>query len=152
MDDNKTIDEKAKTEEAKLKMLNEIDSTPDIAEEIVEARLAVGGILNNANIARILHGKSMSRDLDMGGVFEAMLKRADRVNNGNLKDAEVMLMSQATALDSIFSHLTFRSIKNMGDYLGATEKYMKLALRAQGQCRATLETLAMMKNPQPYVR
>jgi hypothetical protein len=27
--------------------------------------------------------------------------------------------------------------------------YLRLALKAQGQCRATLETLAMIKNPHP---
>jgi len=37
----------------------------------------------------------------------------------------------------------------MGQYMNATETYLRLALKAQGQCRATLETLAMIKNPQP---
>ncbi|NVO05672.1 MAG: hypothetical protein HXX19_06900 [Rhodoferax sp.] len=29
---------------------------------------------------------------------------------------------------------------------------MKLALKAQSQCRATLETLAIVKNPMPYIK
>jgi hypothetical protein len=29
---------------------------------------------------------------------------------------------------------------------------MRLALKAQGQCRATVETLAFIKNPQPYIQ
>ena len=33
--------------------------------------------------------------------------------------------------------------------MGAAETYLRLALRAQGQCRATIETLAAIKNPQP---
>jgi hypothetical protein len=37
----------------------------------------------------------------------------------------------------------------MGEYMDATETYLRLALKAQGQCRATLETLAVIKNPQP---
>ena len=36
---------------------------------------------------------------------------------------------------------------NLGEYIGAAETYLKLALRAQSQCRATLETLATIKNP-----
>jgi len=36
--------------------------------------------------------------------------------------------------------------------MNAAEKYMRLALKAQGQCRATLETLAAIKNPQPYIQ
>ena len=37
----------------------------------------------------------------------------------------------------------------MGEYFNAAETYMRLALKAQTQCRATLETLAAIKNPQP---
>lgn len=36
---------------------------------------------------------------------------------------------------------------NMGQYMDATDTYMRLALRAQNQCRTTLETLATIKNP-----
>jgi hypothetical protein len=35
----------------------------------------------------------------------------------------------------------------MGEYIEASEKYMRLALKAQAQCRATIETLAAIKNP-----
>jgi hypothetical protein len=35
----------------------------------------------------------------------------------------------------------------MTEYLDALERYMRLALKAQSQCRATLETLAAIKNP-----
>ena len=40
-----------------------------------------------------------------------------------------------------------RAAANMGEYLPATETYLRLALKAQSQCRATLETLAAIKNP-----
>jgi hypothetical protein len=33
--------------------------------------------------------------------------------------------------------------------MGACETYLRLALKAQAQCRATLETLAEVKNPKP---
>ena len=36
---------------------------------------------------------------------------------------------------------------NTGEYLDATDRYMRLALKAQAQCRATVETLAEIKNP-----
>ena len=55
--------------------------------------------------------------------------------------------SQALALDSIFASLARRAQLNMGEYLDAADRYMRLALKAQGQCRATLETLAAIKNP-----
>jgi hypothetical protein len=37
----------------------------------------------------------------------------------------------------------------MGHSVEVVETYLRLALKAQSQCRATLETLAVIKNPQP---
>jgi hypothetical protein len=36
-----------------------------------------------------------------------------------------------------------------GHYLEAAGKYMKLALKAQSQCRTTVEAIGELKNPQP---
>jgi hypothetical protein len=58
-----------------------------------------------------------------------------------------MLVGQAHSLDAIFTELARRSAANMGEYIEASEKYMRLALKAQAQCRATIETLAALKNP-----
>jgi len=65
----------------------------------------------------------------------------------SLSSAEALLMSQALALNTVFGELARRAALNMGEYMDATDKYMRLALKAQGQCRATLETLAVIKNP-----
>ena len=69
------------------------------------------------------------------------------MNKGDLKEVEAVLISQATALNTIFAELARRAALNMGEYLDAADKYMRLALKAQGQCRSTLETLATVKNP-----
>jgi hypothetical protein len=42
-------------------------------------------------------------------------------------------------------NLARRSVKQ--EYLKQWEAYMRMAMKAQGQCRMTLETLAAMKNP-----
>ena len=56
-----------------------------------------------------------------------------------------MLMNQATALQTLFARLAERGMGN--DNVGPFEANMRMALRAQSQCRATLETLAAIKNP-----
>jgi hypothetical protein len=58
-----------------------------------------------------------------------------------------MLTAQAHSLDAIFNKLAQRAALNMGEYMQACETYLKLALRAQSQCRATWETLSTIKNP-----
>ncbi len=73
--------------------------------------------------------------------------KTQAVHSGDLREAESILIAQATALNTIFAELARRAALNLGEYIGASETYLKLALRAQSQCRATLETLAGIKNP-----
>jgi hypothetical protein len=56
-----------------------------------------------------------------------------------------MLMNQATALQSLFARLAERGMSC--DTVVPFEANLRMALRAQSQCRATLETLAAIKNP-----
>lgn len=86
-------------------------------------------------------------DLKLMPVIEQLTEQADRVHGGDLKRLEAMLTTQAHSLDAIFNTLAQRAASNMGQHLDATERYLRLALKAQGQCRATLETLATIKNP-----
>ncbi len=82
----------------------------------------------------------------------SMQNKAEKVISGNTEDMETILISQAVALDAIFSKLSLRAYNCFGQYLNAGEKYLRLALKAQSQCRATLETLAEIKNPRPYIQ
>ena len=54
-------------------------------------------------------------------------------------------MNQATALQSLFARLTEKAFCEA--HLPQFDGFMRMALRAQNQCRATLETLAALKNP-----
>jgi hypothetical protein len=79
--------------------------------------------------------------------FEAINDNVDAVKAGNFSGPEAMLLGQAHALNAVFTELARRSALNMGEYIEASEKYMRLALKAQAQCRATIETLSAIKNP-----
>jgi len=69
------------------------------------------------------------------------------VHEGNLNIVTDMLVSQAHALDAVFHSMARRAANN--EQRPNIESCLGLALKAQAQCRATLETLAMVKNPQP---
>lgn len=58
---------------------------------------------------------------------------------------ENLLMSQAQSLNSIFCDLAVKA--NRQSNVDVMEKLLRLSLKAQSQCRATLETLANIKNP-----
>jgi hypothetical protein len=79
--------------------------------------------------------------------LDALVAQVKEVQGGKLAGAEKTLVAQANTLDAIFNELARRAALNMGEYLHATEMYLRLALKAQSQCRATLETLAAIKNP-----
>jgi hypothetical protein len=79
-------------------------------------------------------------------VFEASV----RVRDGSLDDLEMLLTSQVIAMNAIFGHLASRA--KTATHIQPFDRYMRLALKAQGQCRATAETLAMMKNPPVFAK
>lgn len=86
-------------------------------------------------------------ETDLQSLVNELGKQCLSVRDGNLARAESLLTTQAHTLDAIFNELARRAALNMGEYLNATERYLRLALKAQSQCRATLETLATIKNP-----
>jgi hypothetical protein len=86
-------------------------------------------------------------DLALTDMLASLREQCDAIDDGDLSGAERMLHGQAVALNAIFGELARRAAMNMNDHLTATEVYMKLALKAQGQCRMTWETLATIKNP-----
>jgi hypothetical protein len=88
-----------------------------------------------------------NHDLDVISLRKELQAQCNAVSGGDLSRAESMLVSQAHTLDALFNVLAARSSLNFGQHLDAADRYMRLALKAQGQCRATLETLAAIKNP-----
>ena len=91
-------------------------------------------------------------DLDLKGLIAALTEQTKASNDGDLKRAEAMMTTQAHTLDAIFNNLARRAIS--ADYMNNLDTYLKLALRAQSQCRATWEALSAIKNPpvMGYVR
>ena len=86
-------------------------------------------------------------DIGLTELVEALTEQTSLAIDGDISRAEAMLTTQAHTLDAIFNNLAQRAAMNMGEYLDATETYLKLALRAQSQCRSTWESLSTIKNP-----
>lgn len=67
------------------------------------------------------------------------------VQSNDLSRAEGMLIAQAHTLDGLFARLTSNALTSTD--MDKLERYMKLALKAQNQARATLQTLGELKAP-----
>jgi len=90
------------------------------------------------------------KELGVTELLTAMRKAGDETVAGDMGRFERVLTHQFLTLDALFNNLAQRSGRQ--DSFKGIEVLMRLALKAQSQARATAETLALMKNPMPYIR
>ena len=117
-----------------------------VSEDRVMADAATGGIAGNAMTLGAYAQGSFGK-LSLADCALSLQATIGAVSQGDMAVAEATLTSQALALDAIFGELARRASLNLGAHLPTTETYLRLALRAQNQSRATFEALAAIKNP-----
>ena len=122
---------KGETEETKARKHSAFVTSPE---------LAAYRVINGAE-----KKSGLGVDIDVPSLIAELHRQAAVANSGDLTQAEAMLMNQATALQSLFARLAECGMSCDG--IPAFESNLRMALRAQSQCRATLETLALIKNP-----
>ena len=110
------------------------------------AELALSPIVGNASTAMDF-SKSSWGNLDLADSIAVIGEKVIKVQAGDLSEVEATLTAQAATLDAVFNEMARRAACNMGQHLNATETYLRMALKAQAQCRATLETLAEVRHP-----
>lgn len=119
------------------------------SDALVLAEAALCGITWNALTARI-YTRGVFDDGAGIGIDQSVhvvRGKAARVHAGDLSELEALLTAQTTTLNAIFNEMARRAALNMGEHMPAMETYMRLALKAQSQCRTTVEALAEIKNP-----
>lgn len=96
-------------------------------------------------IIGVMQPKNIANDIDTPTLMATLRDQAAAVQSGDLAQTEAMLITQASSLQALFVRLTERAMEQT--QMPNLEGFMRMALRAQSQCRATLETLATIKNP-----
>jgi hypothetical protein len=114
----------------------------DESQSIDKGREVVAGLAMNAVLA---DAYSKVLGLEPGQSFEALILETERVQAGSLTGAEAMLTAQSVALNAMFTQLAYHA--SLMKHVDQVDRFTRLALKAQGQCRTTLETLAVIKNP-----
>jgi|RhiMethySRZTD1v2_1073278.scaffolds.fasta_scaffold441204_2 hypothetical protein len=89
--------------------------------------------------------KEISGEVDMLASISVLVEQIKEVKSGNLDCAEATLTAQANTLDLIFNSLAKKAAKS--STLNHYETFLRLALKAQSQCRTRYETLAELKSP-----
>lgn len=113
-------------------------------ETPTQAMARVGLTPEFLSAAVLVDGKMMG-DVDVIEVVDELRRQTAALNSGDLTRAEDMLLAQAHTLDGLFAQLASRALRSQ--QRDGLESYMRLALKAQNQARATLQTLAEMKVP-----
>jgi hypothetical protein len=123
---------------------------PATTPEAEKAKFALDPALCGVTVVKSFDGKFGQQDIT------ALLLELDEqiklLRAGDMSSVEAMLFSQATALQAIFVDLATRAQRQ--ERLPIMQAQLTLALKAQAQCRVTLEALAEVKNPRhpTYVR
>ena len=102
---------------------------------------------NTQNAVGILSWSKFAGEADLQELCTDLGKRIDKIKDGDMSSVEAMLFGQAKVLETMFTSLARRAANNDG--LKQFQVNLTLALKAQAQCRATLEALAEIKNPRP---
>lgn len=110
---------------------------------LTHADLSASSSVNAAAVME-LYGKTFGEQ-NIPDLIVSLQRSIDDLRGNDLTRCENMLLAQAHALQAMFTNLSRRAITQ--EYLKNLDVYLRFALKAQNQCRMTLETLANIKNP-----
>ena len=102
---------------------------------------------NTQNAVGILSWSKFAGEADLQELVNDLGEQTKKVQDGDMRPVEGMLYRQAKTLETMFTSLARRAANQDG--LKQFQVNLTLALKAQAQCRATLEALAEIKNPRP---
>jgi hypothetical protein len=110
-----------------------------------KAKAALSASVNNASVIVMYQENIMGKDLDINALIEGLQDNCKDVHAGDLKSVETMLVTQAKALQTIFTSLARKA--HGQTYQKHYEAFLGLALKAQAQSRATITALVDLKYP-----
>ena len=106
---------------------------------------AIAKSLTRPEVLASITIQTIEAQTDVNALNKVLSQQTDAILKGDMSRTESMLISQAHTLDALFNSLVKKGIGSKG--LAQYEMMFRLALKAQSQCRSTLESLANIKNP-----
>lgn len=123
-----------------LQLINNPDETLDqtVGRVASDPAVSAGSVMQS-------YGNHLGSEVNLMSMIGAIQSTTQRVKAGDLSDLEAMLVSQATALQTIFTNLARRAQDQQ--YQRNLEAFLGLALKAQAQSRSTITALVDLKFP-----
>ncbi len=135
----------SKTANVNMNGKGRVINKQDDKDKLIKQVLQSPELTNTAVIES--YKKNLAGDkISVSDILDSLQQSSEQLQGDTpLSLAESILVSQAQSLNAIFCDMAIRA--NRQEYMANMDKLLKLALKAQSQCRATLETLANIKNP-----
>ena len=114
------------------------------------AKTMLGPGIRHGHVAAVFAGKMLNGTGETVGMMDAAAvieQRAAEAMAGDLSFASATLASQAMTCDLMFSEFARRAAEQVGKNIDAADRYARLAMKAQSNCRTTLEALARLHQP-----
>jgi len=115
-----------------------------IAKEKLSAKLTLNASYNAA-AAMIPYARIFGEQNVSELTLELMEICDNELKGNNLKHSEEMLLNQAHTLQTIFTNLSRQAF--YAEQIDYSERYLRLALKAQAQSVRALEVLGAIRNP-----
>lgn len=134
---------------------NELDGklNPGQTPSEANAEMLVEGLMPNVGAtwewSAYPFGKPQET-VDITATLRGVMEASERVKAGDLGDLEGVLTAQIFALNTAFANLLHKA--NATELFPHLESYLRLAFKAQSQCRTTAEALAVIKRPPVFTK
>lgn len=128
--------------DGKEKSMSEVDQSDDM----LYAKSLVEPYLGNAKVVKGFQPYG-SKEVSLNATIQSLRDHTEHASTGDLDGLEIMLASQVVSLNTIFTEMARRAAMQFSSHVEVGEKYLRLALKAQSNCKATIETLVGIKNP-----
>jgi hypothetical protein len=128
----------------------QVGQGPDETGGEAMARVLLNSNARHGHVALAFAGGMLDNTAEKPGLMDCAFfvkAQADKAAGGDLEFASRMLAAQATTLDAVFAEMARRAHVNFPNHFDASERFLRLALKAQTNCRATLESLAKLHQP-----
>lgn len=121
---------------------------PDLTRSQLMTRVTLKPEYNAAVTALQFSADSRNGGAGLFDMCTYLAEESGKVQNGDMGRMESMLVSQAHTLDVMFATLARKAATQMdAGFPKAADVYLRLAMKAQSQCRTTIEAISEIKYP-----
>jgi hypothetical protein len=125
-----------------------IKQRPEESGAATVAREAQDPALRAAMVGFIHDPMKAAGPLDVNEYRKQIGAQAELVKSGDLSRPEEILSAQVGTLDMLFNILADKALRNItGGYREAGDAYLRMAMKAQAQCRTAIEAIGELKYP-----